>query len=473
MAKLFTLVPPRIQYDQFWVEIKRRNRWLIMLRYGAVIMLTSLIFGIYFLQSIFPSFYVYTLPHWIIAFSILSYNIIFHYLWQFIPEKKSERGFHSLHFALLQIVFDFIALMLFMYFTGGIESPLFAFFIFHVIIGSLFLTGSVINLIITVLLIFSITGALLELTKTIPHYEIHGLLLLPLYSNLNYLVIFFILFGITLYLSAYLANSIAINLYRRERLLTNAYQELEDAEKTKSQYVISIVHDLKTPIVAAITYLGMLLDGTLSPLKEDHIKPVERSKARLSGAINEINDILNITLLRLDSSKSTTLKVSLKALFEEIFKEQKVIFQAKNISFNLYSQIDDDMIDAEPKIFKLALSNLISNSCKYTEPNGKVEIKIYSEHNDLIVSVADNGIGIPSGDEDKIFQDFFRTSVSKKKSIEGSGLGLSLVKQIIEKYNGTIKVVSPSYLQEENRPGSQFILTFSKIIKPQINLKLS
>ncbi len=478
MSKNFLkLVPERVKFDQFWVEIRKRNRWLILLRYCAVILLTTLIIGILLLQNIFPNFHINTSPLWIIAGSILIYNILFHQLWLFLSkkrkwylQKKSEfidKGFHSLHFSLIQICCDLTALLLFIYYTGGVESPLFVFFIFHIIIGSLFLPGEIIAILVTIVLGISIAGSVLELNGNIPHYAIFGYLDTPLYNNKVHLIFFFGTFGIALYLSVYLANSIAKTLYQRERALTNAYEELENAEKTKSRYVQAVVHDLKTPIAATLTYIDMILEGTFGDAPRQILRPIERSKIRLSNAIQTINDILHISQIKIESGIESITKVNLIEIFDEIHREILFLIENKGITYSFIAADEEELIIiSDPKLLKLAISNLLSNAYKYTEPGGKIQVKLNETKDYLTISIADTGIGIPENEQNKIFNPFYRTSLSKSKGIEGSGLGLSMVSEIVEKFNGKIDVKSPSYLSDSNvRPGTEFIITLPKVFE--------
>lgn len=471
---IFTLVPERVQYPEFWVEIRRRNRWLIYLRYGAVLMLVLLTTGLTLLDNLSLNFRANTIPLWIIAFCILLYNLIFHRMWITMAKTrkwhlKSEaeygrRRFTSMHFSLLQIVVDFIALLLFIYFSGSVETPLYIFFIFHVIIGSLLLPGAIMLLIVGLTIIITFTGALLECWGYIPHYQISGLLSVPLYNNIYYVLIYFSIVTISLFLSSYLANSIARQLYNRERMLSIAYKELEEAEKTKSRYVMSVVHDLKTPIAAASTYLNILLDGTLGNLQPQQIKPLERCKTRLSNAINIINDILHISQLKLEEKMEKPINVPICKVFSEISQEMQVLFKSKKINYSYTCEKQGELfIKADYNLIRLAFSNLVSNAYKYTEDNGIVEISVDDKQDWVSITVADNGIGIPQAEIDKIFNDFYRSSISKKLDIEGTGLGLSLVKKIVDKYGGSITVQSPSYLKtDEKRPGTQFTLIFPK-----------
>jgi signal transduction histidine kinase len=458
---IFSLVPERVKYDDFWTTIRNRNRWLIMLRYGAVVMITCLILGIYVLQEVFRDFYVNTFPLWIVAFSILLYNILFHKIWQILPDWKKE-GFHSLHFSLIQICTDFISLMLFIYFMGGIETPLYGFFIFHVIIGSLFLPGTIITMIISCVYLITLTGAILEFYKIIPHNSIHGLLPVSIYDNTGYLLIFFTFFGITLFLSIYLTNSISKELYSRERALNQAYRELANAEKTKSRYVMSIVHDLKTPIVAALAYLNMLTDGTLGELQSEQVRPVDRSKLRLNGAINTINNILNISMLKLEEDIGNVLPINVKQLFDELYEEIRILFRSKNIQYNyICEQCEKITIKGDYGLMKLAFTNLLTNAYKYTDTGGIVEVKVNEHKDNIEIVIADNGMGIPDKDKEKIFHEFYRSTITKKKGIEGTGLGMAIVLEIFNRYHAKIELKSPSYLDSGvERPGTEFSIIF-------------
>jgi signal transduction histidine kinase len=320
------------------------------------------------------------------------------------------------------------------------------------------------GLIIALTIVITFTGALLEFWGYVPHFQISGLLAEPLYNNIYYVLIYFTILTISLFLSSYLANSIARQLYNREKMLSIAYKELEQAEKSKTRYVMSVVHDLKTPIAAASTYLNLLLEGTLGRLLPEQVKPLERCKARLSNAINIINDILHISQLKLEEQMEKPTDVPLCKVFSDISEEMKVLFKSKKINYSYTCEKQGELyIRADYNLLRLALSNLVSNAYKYTEDNGIVEISVDDKKDFISITVADNGIGIPQVEIDKIFNDFYRSSISKKKEIEGTGLGLSLVKKIVEKYGGTITVQSPSYLKsDDQRIGTQFTIIFPK-----------
>ncbi|MGA2296278.1 MAG: hypothetical protein ABSG15_01880, partial [FCB group bacterium] len=219
---IFTLAPERVQFEQFWIEIKKRNRWLILLRYITFGILTIFIIGIIILQYVTKNIYINTLPLCFIDISILLYNIAFHRVWHLMPKLEERFKVNNLHLSLIQIIFDLIALSALIYYTGGIETPLYAFFIFQVIIGSLFLPGIIIRIIVSFFFIGTLLGSLFEMHGIIPHHAIQGLLASPLYNNSWYIGLFFTFFGCMLYLTTYFTNSIARELYMQERSLSRA-----------------------------------------------------------------------------------------------------------------------------------------------------------------------------------------------------------------------------------------------------------
>lgn len=454
---MITLTPKWIMYDEFWRTLKRRNLWIIKLRYVAIaLLLSTLVVG-----AIIDSLYVNELYTAAVAFCILLYNITFHVTHKRLPEGYA--AFNGLHFALIQMSSDFISLLATIYLTGGVESPFYYFFIFHVIIGSLILPRNVVTIMVTVTIAVISVGAWLELRGIIPHVGIEEFLDAPLYLNETYVLAKVGMLTAILYISNYLANSISKELYMRERSLTIAYQKLEEAETAKSRYVMSVVHDLKTPIAAAMTYLNMILDGSLGRVPDAMERPLERSRIRLNNAISIVNDILQLTQLKL-AAKPEIAKVNLTELIDEIYQEMRILFVAKKIRFSTWINSEEDIfIEAERKLLKLCLSNLISNTHKYTEKGGRVEIHIKDEEEKVVIEIADSGIGIPQEEQKKIFQDFYRSSISKKKGIEGTGLGMSVVLHIIRQFKGAIDVQSPSQLSDgSEHPGTAFFITLPK-----------
>jgi signal transduction histidine kinase len=454
---MITLVPTWAHhYDAFWDAIKRRNNWFIKLRYGAVIMLVAFLLSVEFiLHAAYSDLQVKVFV--ILVLAILAYNISF----QKISKKlKCIPGkFNPLHLSLVQMLFDLYVLTLLVYYTGGIESPLFMLFVFHMIIGSLILPGKIIYSLagLVIIVFFSLTFG--EYFNILAHYSVKGFLQVPIYNNLHFLLAYNVIFAFVIIFSVVLANHIAVQLYKMEQELVETINKLNEAEIEKQKYVMGVVHEIKTPLSAIHSYLDLILQKYLGPLNEKVEEKLLRARVRSDEALQLTDDVLKISKLRLLDEISSE-EIDLNELLCSIQQQQKINIQSKKINFNLTDDRKNKRkIKGDPLLLEIAFSNLINNAVKYVKDDGVIEVKLSSDNENIRVSIIDNGIGIPHKDLKNIFKDFYRASNIKQKSYEGTGLGLSFVKQIIERHNGEIKVESPSGLGDENNPGTSFVVT--------------
>jgi signal transduction histidine kinase len=452
---MISLIPSwAINNEEFWNAIRRRNLLFIKLRYGAVVLLTLLLIGLEFILKL-PLTKAQLSAIIIITILILFYNIILNIIRPFIGH---EGKFNNLHLSLIQMILDLSALTLLIHYTGGIENPLYMFYIFHMIIGSLILPGAVIYSLATGVVISFSLIVFLEYFGLIGHHSITGLFISPIYNNENYILIVLTIFTITILVSVALANKIVHQLYMIEQKLSESLDKLSEAEKVKQKYVMGVVHEIKTPIAAVQSFIGLILENYLGPISEEVKEKIIRMKSRADEAIKLINDVLHISKLKLlDEIIKEEIKVS--EVVENILSKQKSVADAKNIKLDFNNNcINDIKVSGDAVLLDMAISNILNNSLKYVGANGIVEINLKNDNDFCIIEITDNGIGIPKEDQKRIFDEFYRASNIQHKGYEGTGLGLSLVKQIIKSHNGEISVQSPSRLGSEKRPGTTFIL---------------
>lgn len=460
---MFNLVPAWAKhYEEFWLTIRRRNLWFIKLRYAAVIMLfLFMFFSEYFLGISFS-----VLQHKaiiIITISILIYNLVFHFIRQFL--KHDADKFNPLHLSVLQMISDLIALMLIVYYTGSVESPLLLFFVFHMIIGSLILPGFVIYL-FAFLVVASVWGITTgEYYSLIQHNHIVGFLPSPLHQNFNYVLAINTSFGFMIFMVVLIANRIANQLYRHEQQLLESIEKINSAEIEKQKYISGIVHEIKTPLAAVHSYLDLVLQKFLGPLDEVVEEKLIRARRRSDEAIELINNVLKISKLRMEDSFVKE-EIDIASILARAIKTAKVNAEATGVKLSIKNRRKEKrVIKGDPLLIQIALSNIIGNAIKYNNMDGIVEIEIDEDKDNVLITVCDNGLGIPSEEIDKIYTDFFRASNIKRAGVEGSGLGLSVVKQIIERHDGKINVQSPSHLSTNKYPGTcvKITLPFIKI----------
>jgi len=438
-------------YQEYWNSIRSRNIWFIHIRYAAVLMLAS----IFLISSnIFNFNFTDTQVTVLISITviILFYNLILHWLRKYLTCTPGK--FNPLHFSLLQIVLDLTILMLLIYYTGSIETPLYMLFIFHMIIGSLILPGYVI-LLITLAVTFTFTSIVgLEYYNLIPHHHIQGLHLVELKQNLNYIISSIGLFNFTMFTAVLITSRIAKKLYKREQELIETLKKLDEAEKAKQKYIMAVVHEIKSPIVAAQSIVEIVKKGYLGLVNEKIQEKLDRTLVRTDEALKLINNILRISNLKL-LGEVTFEKIYIKELVRKIINQKSDLIKNKNIEFRFDSRkFNFEEIDGDAVLFELIISNILSNAIKYTDEYGKILISLESSDNLLILDVSDTGIGIPEKEINMIFKQFYRASNLPSKNIEGGGLGLSLVKEIVERLNGTINISSPSKISEEEHRGT-------------------
>jgi signal transduction histidine kinase len=446
-----------IKYKAYWRFIYKRNLWFIKLRFGAFVMLIGLILLLEFiLQSDLNKIQLYSLIG--AALLMLLYNLFFYS----IHEKVSldEDKLNPFLFAFIQIVADLIVLSFVCFVTGGIISPFITFFIFHAIIGSLYMPGKVIYSLIGLIIgVYIITGYF-QFTGTFSTLFISGLGLPAVTGNHNLFIIYASCFSFMMGVSIFIANSIARELYKREGELQTTLDKLYDAEAAKQKYTIAVVHEIKSPIVAAQLYLQIILNNYLGPVSKDVEEKLSRTLRRLDEAIEIISDVLKISKLKLlENLHKEPLEIT--DLINKAIEQKTALIQSKKITVEVNDRRKKKYnIDADEVLIDLALSNLLGNAVKYTHEGGRVNFDVSEDgNNKLILEIADDGVGIPAKELPKLFKQFFRTSNIKNKGYEGTGLGLSIVKEIIEQHDWEISVESPSKLSDSIGPGTSFKIT--------------
>jgi signal transduction histidine kinase len=295
---MINLIPANTtDLDYLWELVSERNKWFIKLRYAAVVMLVSLYVFIVFFSGEKLSNIQYK---GIIAIFVLTliYNLILSYLFNSGKIRNDIRKFNPIKFAFLQIVFDLISLMVLVYLTGLINSPFYLFFIFHAIIGSMILPGRLVyGIVFAVLIIFSF------LTLSV-HFEFIGEFLISNTGSVStlkttYVFLNLISFWLMMLVSVMFSNNLASALYKRDQQLIEAIYELELSEKEKQRYVLAIVHELKSPVSAIVSYLNLLIGGIAGEINDKAKDILLKMKKRSEESITLTNNIIEVSKVKL------------------------------------------------------------------------------------------------------------------------------------------------------------------------------
>ncbi len=434
-------------------ELIERIDWLISLRWLAVVgtLLTIVVVNFYFPGLLLQG------PLTAVTAAIALYNFFFLlYARQFrAHESTALRLRQSTVFAYVQITLDLIALTTLLHFAGGAENPFALFFAFHMIIASILL--SLTASLLVALLASSLFAAmvLLEYRGLIPHYNLTGIVNPDLCRHETYVWASILVMTITLFLVVYLTSSISARLRAR----TNELLEVSRSHEAKSQelaelntklqkldaartkFMVTVTHELRAPVTTIYSCLDLVLGGYASREKERQI--LERAQRRTTELLDLVKDLLELTGARqaeVQAEGAEAIQLAnVLCNVEELMRveaENKDLFLSVDIAPGL------PLVRAKPDHIKAVWTNLISNAIKYTEPGGIVVASLTHNLDYVVGAVRDTGIGIAADDLPKIFEEFYRTANARATCPQGTGVGLAIVKRMIENYSGKVWVES-------------------------------
>lgn len=227
---------------------------------------------------------------------------------------------------------------------------------------------------------------------------------------------------------------------RVQRALRERNEALETAGRLKSEFIANVSYELRTPLNAIIGFAEILTNqyfGELNPRQLDYSRGILDSSHRLLTLINDILDLATIEagymMLETENIDVHTLMASVLALTRERARKQ-------NINLEFDCPPDLGTLTADERRLKQVLFNLISNAIKFTPAGGTIRLAARRVEGGVTLTVADNGVGIPTEDQARVFEKFERGNPQARQS--GAGLGLSLVKSFIELHGGRVEIVS-------------------------------
>ncbi|MRZ79835.1 hypothetical protein GKD14_14860 [Paeniclostridium sordellii] len=231
------------------------------------------------------------------------------------------------------------------------------------------------------------------------------------------------------------------------------YEKMKDHEKVKSEFFANISHELRTPLNIFYSTV-QLLDIKLNNNEEEFRKSYNkyRSSLRLNcqRMLRLINNIVDITKIDVGYTKPNIVNCDIVKLVEAITMSVIIYARQKDINIIFDTDVEELIIKCDPEMIERAVLNLISNSIKFTKPNGNIFVSIYVNKEWVQIIFEDDGVGIPIHMQDLVFERFVQADKSLNRMNEGSGIGLSIVKSIIELNEGEI------YLESDGENGTEF-----------------
>jgi len=228
----------------------------------------------------------------------------------------------------------------------------------------------------------------------------------------------------------------------KQIFLKRMAQKLNKAGKEiRFQFLSVLSHELKAPINAIEGYLKIMKDKQFGDNIDNYIQIIDRSLERIKGMKTLILDLLDFTKIETGMPKQNIQEIDLIKIAEISIDTVRPYAIQKDVDIYLNNK-HPVIIKADPGEMEIIFNNLLSNAVKYNKDKGRVDIYIRKENNYCVIKVDDTGIGISQEDCKKLFTDFFRIKNEQTRHITGSGLGLSIVKKIVDMYQGKIEVKS-------------------------------
>lgn len=222
--------------------------------------------------------------------------------------------------------------------------------------------------------------------------------------------------------------------------LKNSIEKQNKAEEARKELVAGIAHDVRTPLTSAKGYAEGLLDG-IADTPEKQKRYVQTICTSINDTERILNDLLTVSRLELSGYRLNKVDVSVSEFFDDGALMLERDLEEKGFDFEFSRNCSEStIISIDPDLFERVISNIISNSIRYSRENvkGKIKFTLNEYDKTVILEIKDNGIGIDKSSLPKIFDTMYRADPARTKISKGSGLGLSICKQIVELHGGII-----------------------------------
>ncbi len=412
--------------------LQDRLGWSVQLRWLAVV-------G-YFLATLIAKYgFEFELPYvkiWLTLLVLLGINLFW-----FVLQRVLRQVTFFMEIALLslQIIVDLFFLSLLLHFSGGIENPIYFFYLFHVVLSSIVFPKKLPFVFSTLVVFLFFLLIYLEYAGVLPHYTLFNT---KLYVDREAIELTLTVFAITVYVTTYICMTF-MQIYRQSKQVIDLQnKKLREVHEQKMNFFRFASHELKSPLVAVKTSIDSVLGSFGDKMEPVAVNLLQRSSSRAEQMLAIIKDLLELSQSGETIDQTEIESIDPLKVLDEIVVQEKVLAEAKHIELIIEKPTRPMHISIRKVDLERILRNLINNAIRYTPEHGKVWVRVQAQAGKFILEVKDTGIGIAEEELPKIFDEFFRSQNAKKMVNFGTGLGLSLVKQLVERYQGKIRVTS-------------------------------
>lgn len=230
----------------------------------------------------------------------------------------------------------------------------------------------------------------------------------------------------------------------------------KQVDQVKTEFVSLASHQLRTPISSLKWNVELLTSPRTGELNEKQIKYTEKIERAANRMDSLVADFLNVSKLELGTLVPSAKQIDLNEFLESVYEEFLERIESKHITFNKEYDPNITTLVVDKRLFRMVISNLVSNAVKYTPDGGTVTVRYGGNQHRITFSISDTGMGIPKEDQEMIFTKLFRAGNAREQVPDGTGLGLYVVKQAVDVMKGKI-----SFISAENE-GTTFEVVLSR-----------
>lgn len=233
--------------------------------------------------------------------------------------------------------------------------------------------------------------------------------------------------------------------------LSTQVSELERLERVRRDFVANVSHEIKTPLTSIRGYVETLIEGAIHDQDNNlrFLSKIDRNASRLSQLVQ---DLLSLARIEADDQGFKAVPIEWDRIVSTVITSYEDSIQAKHLQVSISTQAAPLVVMGDREAMVQVLDNLITNGIKYTPASGHIQVSLSATKTHGVLTVKDNGIGIPAKYLDRIFERFYRIDKARGPEIAGTGLGLAIVKHLVARMNGQISVDS------EVGTGSRFVV---------------
>ncbi len=243
--------------------------------------------------------------------------------------------------------------------------------------------------------------------------------------------------------SLHVKGTTSLDANKSPRLILGVVQDITreiEVNRSKSEFVSLASHQLKSPLTALRWFAEALLNNSAGELTKTQREYINNMYATSTQMMRMVNDLLNVSRIELHVLAVEPVDIDTRALATNVIEEQRHEADAKKLTLQFSSAPDVPHLFADEHLIRMVLQNLISNAIKYTPESGTVECELSNSpvHGSVFLRVSDTGIGIPKAEQNRVFERLHRASNAEVYIPDGTGLGLYVVKMIIDRVGGAI-----------------------------------